>query len=203
MMSTGAAAADVRIAGLFSGKALVVVDGGKPRTLAVGQSTPEGAKLVSATSEGAVVEYHGVRQTLTVEQAVRIGSSAPEGGSGTANLKAGVGGHFFANGWINGSSVNFLVDTGATTVAMSITQARLLGLDYLAGTRGQGRTASGTVTSYAVRLDSVRVGDLTLHNVEAHVLDGEGPAQVLLGMTFLARTLMKRDGDTLTLVKRY
>ena len=99
--------------------------------------------------------------------------------------------------------MRFLVDTGATTIAFSTAEARRLGIDYRSGTRSIGRTANGTVTCYGVKLDTVRVGDITLQNVDAHVLEGMGPSNVLLGMSFLNRTQMNRDGDTLVLVKRF
>ena len=106
-------------------------------------------------------------------------------------------------GSINGLSVRFLVDTGATSIALSTDEARRLGINYLSGVRAQGSTASGTVPIYRVRLDNVRVGDITLNNVEAAILEGSGLKIALLGMSFLNRTAMKRDGDTLTLTRRY
>lgn len=188
---------------LFNGKAVIVVDSGKPRTLAIGQSTPEGVKLLSASSESAVIEYGGKRETLLLGQGTRLGSSAPLSSSGQVTLKADSRGHFVANGWINGSTIRFLVDTGATTIALSTSEARRLGINYIAGTRQAGRTASGVITAYAVKLDTVRVGDITLTNVDAHVLEGDGPPHALLGMSFLNRTAMLRDGDTLKLTRRF
>src|SRR5215213_472635 len=198
-----ALAADIAVTALFSGKAVVVIDGGKPRTLNVGQTTPEGVKLVSASSESAVVEYNGQRQTLTTGQGTRIGSAAPAGGSGQTTLIADSRGHFVTTGAINGVAVQFLVDTGASSVAMSTAEARRLGINYLAGQRGQASTANGVVPMYRVKLDNVRVGDITLNNVEGVVLEGAGLSHALLGMSFLNRTQMNRDGDRLTLTRRY
>ncbi|MGZ8153826.1 MAG: retropepsin-like aspartic protease family protein [Burkholderiales bacterium] len=203
LMPTSIHAADLAVSALFNGKAVIVVDGGKPRTLSIGEVTPEGVKLVSASSETAVVELNGQRQTLSINHGTRIGVSQPNLQAGQATLKADGRGHFYINGWINGSSVRFLVDTGATTVALSTTEARRLGINYLAGTRSMGRTASGSVLGYGVKLDSVRVGDITLHNVDAYILEGAGPSEALLGMSFLNRTQMRRDGDTLVLLKRF
>ena len=180
-----------------------MVDGGKPRTLSVGQVTPEGVKLFSATSEAAVIEFGGRRETLSTGSGMRVGAATSTGSSEQAVLKADGRGHFYANGLINGSSVRFLIDTGATTIAFSTAEARRLGIDYRSGTRSVGRTANGIVTGYGVKLDTVRVGDITLQNVDAHVLEGMGPSDVLLGMSFLNRTQMQRDGDTLVLVKRF
>ena len=188
---------------LFSGKAVVTVDGGKPRTLSAGQSTPEGVKLVSATSESAVIEFNGQRQTLTTGHATRIGSAAGAGGSGQVTLMADSRGHFISTGAINGMAVRFLVDTGASSVALSVSEAKRLGINYLAGAQGRVSTANGIVPAYRVKLDNVRVGDITLNNVDAVVVDGGGLSVALLGMSFLNRTAMKRDGDTMTLVRRY
>jgi len=180
-----------------------VIDGGKPRTLSVGQVTPEGVKLISASSESAVFEYNGKRRTLAVGEGTRVAMAATPSGSGQVTLRADGRGQFYAEGWINGNGIRFLVDTGATTIALSTSEARRLGIDYLKGTRAIGHTASGTVVAYGVKLATVRVGDITLQNVDAHVLEGAGPTAALLGMSFLNRTQMNRDGDTLILVRRY
>ena len=65
------------------------------------------------------------------------------------------------------------------------------------------KTANATMTGYRISLDAVRVGDITLNNVEGIVLEGRYPEDALLGMSFLNRMQMRRDGDTLTLVRRY
>lgn len=190
---------------LFNGKAVLVIDGGKPRTLSVGQATPEGVRLVAATSEAAVIEFNGQRQTLTTGHATRIGQpgSSASASASQVTLTADSRGHFFAMGTINGVPVRFLVDTGASSVALSTDEARRLGVNYLAGVRGTGSTANGMVPVYRVKLDNVRVGDIILNNVEGAVIEGAGLKVALLGMSFLNRTAMKRDGDTLTLTRRY
>ena len=200
-----ARAADIAVTALFSGKAVIVVDNGRPRTLSVGDTTPEGVKLVSASSESAVVEYAGKRQTLMLGHGTRLGAGAASssGGAGQVTLTVGAGGHFWANGAINGLTIRFLVDTGATSIALSSETAKRLGLNYTAGARVPVRTASAAIMGFRIVLDSVRVGDITLTNVEALVLEGRYPEEALLGMSFLGRTQMKRDGDTLTLVRRY
>jgi aspartyl protease family protein len=197
-----AAAADISVNALFGGKAMIVIDGGKPRMLSAGETSPEGVKLISATSEAAVIEFKGQRQTLTVGQGTRVASAPVAGGSGTTTLSADERGHFYTMGQVNGVPIRFLVDTGATTVSLSQADARTIGLDYKSGRRGIANTANGQVGIWLVRLDNVRVGDIMLNNVEATV--SEGPAHVaLLGMTFLNRTQMNRDGDRLTLIRRY
>jgi aspartyl protease family protein len=200
LASSHALGADIAVTALFNGKAVVVVDGGKPRALALGESTPEGVKLLSANSESAVVELNGQRQTLRLGQGTRVGTSAASERSGQVTLTADARGHFLTTGAINGVSVRFLVDTGATRIAF---EAKRLGINYLSGQRAHTSTANGTIPIYLLNLDSVRVGDITVNNVEAAVLDGAGLDIALLGMSFLNRMQMKRDGDSLTLLKRY
>jgi aspartyl protease family protein len=203
LASSHALGTDIAVTALFNGKAVVVVDGGKPRTLALGESTPEGVKLLSANSESALVELNCQRQTLRLGEGTRVGASAASERSGQVTLTADARGHFLTTGAINGVSVRFLVDTGATSIALSTSEAKRLGINYLSGQRAYTSTANGTIPIYLLNLDSVRVGDITVNNVEAAVLDGAGLNIALLGMSFLNRMQMKRDGDSLTLLKRY
>ena len=203
LISPHAAAVDITVNALFSGKAVLVIDGGKPQTLAAGQTTAQGVKLVTADSESAVIEYKGQRQTLMMGQGTRVGGARGSGGSEQVTLTADSRGHFVTTGSINGMPVRFMVDTGATTIAISVSEARRLGLNYLAGEPGRASTANGVVAMYRVKLDSVRLGDITLTNVEGSVVDGAGLGVALLGMSFLNRTQMVRDGDKLTLTRRF
>lgn len=196
--------ASIDVHALFGGKAHISVNGGKPFMLAVGQSSPEGIKLISADSRAAVIEFEGRRQTLAPGSSGRIGGGATaSSGAGAVTLTADTRGHYQTLGQINGGTVQFLVDTGATTIAMSSTRARQLGISYLNGQRGYTQTANGRAEAYRITLDTVRVGDITLHQVDAVVLEGDNLPVVLLGMSFLSRTEMKRDGQSLTLIKRF
>ena len=202
LVSASGYAADITVTALFTGKAVLIIDGGKPRTMSAGQTTPEGVKLVSATSEAAVIEYEGRRQTLGVGHGTRVASAPAASTSGRTTILADSRGHFFTTGSINGVAVRFMVDTGATTVSLSSADATKLGINYRSGKRATAQTANGPIAVFVVQLDNVRVGDITLTNVVGTV--SEGPSHVaLLGMSFLNRTQMNRDGDTLTLVRRY
>jgi len=195
---------DISVAALFTGKAVLVVNGGAPRTISVGQSTPEGIRLISADSSSAVIEFQGKRQTLTPGGSGRFGGGAPAGSSaGSVTLTADSRGHYVTLGQINGSTIQLLVDTGATLIALPSADARRLGINYLNGQRGYTETANGKATAYRISLDTVRIGDITLHNVDAVVMEGDGLKIALLGMSFLSRTEMKRDGQSLTLIKRF
>lgn len=199
--SGASAATDVNVIGLFHGKAVVVVDRGMPRTLSVGERTPEGVMLVSADSKSAVVEVDGRRETLTMGQ--HFETAAQTGSRDSTTLAADSQGHFLVDGQVNGVHVRFLVDTGATFVSLPRSLVRRLGIDLSTAERGASQTANGVVTVYRVKLDSVTVNGLTLRNVEGVIHDQAGLDVALLGMSFLNRTEMRRDGQSLTLVKRY
>ena len=195
-----AAAQQVSLAGTMGGKALLVIDGGAPRMVAPGQSVA-GVKLLSLEQDVAVIEVGGKRSRLRMgESQVSVGSS---GGSGKqVTLVADVRGHFLTQGSINGANVGFLVDTGASTVAMGASLAKRIGIDYTKGEPGLSGTANGVVQVRRVRLSRVTLGEITLHNVEGTVLPNDMP-YVLLGMSFLNRMEMRRDGSTMVLTQRY
>ncbi len=196
-----AGATEVNVVGLFPGKAVVVINRGAPRTLSVGQKTSEGVTLLSVDTRAAVVEIDGKKQTLEMGQ--HFESAAATGSRGAVSIAASQGGHFMTSGQVNGNSVRFMVDTGATMVAIPASEARRLGIDYEKGQRGQSSTAGGVVPVFRVKLDSVAVGDITLLGVEAVVLEAPGMDFLLLGNSFLNRTEMRREGTTLTLTKRF
>ena len=202
LIAGAATATDVNVIGLFRGKAVVVVNGGKPRTLSAGDATPEGVKLVSVDTEQAVLEIDGKRRSLGMGQSISVAAPST-GGRAQATLAADARGHFLTTGQINGQSVQFLVDTGASMISMNASEARRLGVNYLKGERGYASTANGPAAVYKVRLDSVRVGDISITDVEALVHDGNALPLVLLGMSFLNRLEMRRDGPTMTLIKRF
>ncbi|KNZ33809.1 MAG: peptidase A2 [Methylibium sp. NZG] len=195
-----AAAQTVSMSGSLGDKALLVIDG-TPRTVAVG-STVQGVKLLAVSGADATVQVAGKRVTLRMGAAqVNLGGAASAGGGSQIVLTAGSGGHFTTTGSINGKSVRFIVDTGATHIAMSQATADSIGLPYRQGQRGMSNTANGQVPVHRVTLDVVRVGDVQVYNVDATVLPAQMD-QVLLGNSFLTRFQMKRDNDQLTLDKR-
>jgi len=194
-----AAATDLNVVGLFGAKAVVSINGSPPRTLSVGQRSPEGVQLMAVDRETATFEVDGERRTLRLGQPY-VSRAASTGNSVT--LKADARGHFLADGQVNGGSVRFLVDTGATTVALPAADARRLGIDYRKGQRGTVQTAGGPTAAYKVTLDTVRVGDIAINAVDAVVIEAGLPF-ALLGMSFLNRTEMKREGETMVLTKRF
>ena len=201
LLCAGAAAQTVSMGGSLGSNALLVIDG-KPRTVAVG-ATVDGIRLVSVTANEAIVELKGKRVLLRLGDAqVNLGGKASEGGGKQIVLTAQSGGHFHAIGAINGQSVRFLVDTGATMVAMDKYEAERLGVDYKNGRRGMSRTANGDMPVYATKLASVRIGDVQVYDVDAIVSQAPMP-YILLGNSFLTRFQMKRENDVMTLDLRY
>lgn len=202
-LSLGAAsaqAADVGLAGLFPGKVLLTIDGGAPRIVAVGATTSEGVKVVSVEGETATLEVDGRKRVLRVGQNV---ASQPSGsGPATVVLTADAAGHFMTTGNINGTTVRFIVDTGASMISLGASDARRIGIDPSKGQQGIANTANGQTMVSRVKLDTVRVGDIVLNNVDALVHQQDMP-YALLGMSFLNRMEMLRDGGSMTLKKRY
>jgi aspartyl protease family protein len=124
------------------------------------------------------------------------GEAGP-GGALQVVLQRNREGHYVADGTINGRPVEFLVDTGATQVALPLDLARGLGLPLRPG--GIGRTANGDVEVWSTRLDSVSLGGLAAEHVPATVLPGLKGGEVLLGMSYLKRFELIQRGNTLTL----
>ncbi len=199
LLCTPAWATGVTVVGLFKDKAIVSIDGGKPRTLSVGQSV-QGVKLLAADSGGAQFDINGSRRNLGMGQSFAGGPTA--GARPSVSLTADLKGHFSAQGSLNGHPVNFLVDTGATSIAIGAADARRLGLDYKAGERAGVGTAAGVVPAWRVTFNTVKVGEITVHQVEGLVLE-TNLGMPLLGMSFLNRMEMKRDGQMMTLTQRY
>jgi aspartyl protease family protein len=197
-----ALAADVALIGVIGDKAAVfALDGGEPKAVKVGQ-TWNGISVVSVEREQATVEIQGKRRVLRIGQHHRAVGAAPSSDQQSVTLAADARGHFVTEGLINGNPVRFLVDTGATTVALPAAEAQRLGIDYRKGERGYTHTAGGVVPIYRVRLDSVKLGAIELSGIDGVVIE-QGLDIALLGMTFLNRVDMKRDGQTMVLIRRF
>ena len=192
--------ADVGLAGLFPGKALLTINGGAPRIVALGATTEEGVKVVAIQGENATLEVDGKKRVLRVGQ--NVASQSSGNGPAAATLTADSAGHFVTTGNVNGTTIRFLVDTGASMIALGASDARRIGLDPNKGEVGFSQTANGVTQVTRVKLNSVRVGDIVLNNVDATVHQQDLP-YALLGMSFLNRMEMQRNGETMTLKQRY
>ncbi|HEY2864689.1 MAG TPA: TIGR02281 family clan AA aspartic protease [Casimicrobiaceae bacterium] len=200
LVSTGAGALDINVVGLFPNKAVVQINGGALQTLAVGQKTREGIVLVSVESDGATFDVQGQRMALGLGHArMQTNASAASSVMVTADER----GHFHADGQVNGVPIRFTVDTGATFISLPASEARRLGLDYRKGQPAAMETANGVAMAYRIKLDTVRVGEVTMNNVDAVVMESDKLPVALLGMSFLNRMDIRREGAILTLTKRY
>jgi aspartyl protease family protein len=192
---------DVRVVGLFSDRAVVVIDG-RQHLLRTGQTSPEGVRLIAADSESALLQIDGEQIDARLDG--RVSARKRSATVQEFQVWRNTAGMYTTVGSINGLPVSFLVDTGATQVAMNSGEARRLGIDYrVTGAPSNVTTASGVERAWAVMLDRVTVGGLELHNVGAVVLEGALPKQTLLGMTFLGRLEISNDGRLMTLRKKY
>jgi aspartyl protease family protein len=197
-----ALAADINVVALTAGKAMVIINNGKPRSMSVGQVSPEGVRLIDASSQSATFEVGGKRQTLTMGQTISIGGGPVS--AQRATLIADTGGHFVTIVEINGVPLKFLVDTGASLVTLSSGDAKRIGINYLSGQKAVLQTANGTAPAYRVKLDTVRLGEITLNNVDGAVVEGNVMGGIsLLGLSFLNRVNMRREGPTMTLTRRF
>ena len=193
-----AMAADVSFVGAIGDKAaILVIDGGAPRTLKVGQKSGP-VTVVSVERERAVVDIEGEQRTLLRGQHFQASASDRQ----STVLAADGRGHFLAEGAVNGKPVRFVVDTGATVVALPASEAVRLGIDYRKGRPGSTRTAGCVVPVYRMVFDTVKVGGIELRAVEGVVIE-QGLDIALLGMSFLSRVEMKNEGQTMTLIRRF
>lgn len=197
-----ASAQSVAMTGGMGSKALLVIDGAPPKAVGVGD-TFKGVKVISVNSDQTVVEMKGQRQTVLLGGApISVGGGGGGGGGAQIVLSAVSGGHFMTQGSINGRATQFMVDTGATSVAMGLDDAQRMGIKLQDAQQIRVGTANGVVTGYRVMLSSVRIQDVEIYSVEATVTPQAMP-YTLLGNSFLSRFQMKRENDTLTLTKRY
>lgn len=191
------AAPRVQVVGLFPGAAVLNV-GGERKLVKVGQTGPGGVQVVSADASGAVLRVAGVERRYGLSRELSAGFAEPD--RKLLSVAKGQGGHYWIAGSINGQSVQFLVDTGATSVAINEIQARRLGIDYrVSGKPIVVGTASGTAKAWRIHLDSVKVGSIDVLGVEAVVVEGGSPTEALLGMSFLGRVSWREDQGVLKL----
>jgi len=193
---------DLHVLALFKDRAVLMIDG-KRHLLSAGETSPEGVKLVAADSDGAVFEYRGEILERGLDGRVRAAATLSTAGQ-EVYIYRNVSGMFRTVGSINGMPVDFLVDTGASAVAMNSAQARRLGIDYrVEGDSTHVATASDVLQAFRVRLDVVKVGSIQIRNVDAVILEGSQPREVLLGMSFLGRLEMINQDNKLILRRKY
>jgi aspartyl protease family protein len=196
------AAADVALIGVIGDKAAVIaIDGGEPKAVKMGQ-TWQGITVIGVERERATVEVDGKQRVLKRGEHYRNSESTNASGRQSVVLGADPAGHFFTEGMINGTPVRFVVDTGATVIALPGRDATRMGIDYRKGARGTVSTANGPATVYQVKFDRVKLGGIELTSVDGVVME-QGLDVALLGMSFLNRVDMRREGQTMTLIRRF
>lgn len=190
-------ATQVQVVGLFPGAAVINVDGQR-KLVREGQTGPGDVVVVRVDKQGATLRVDGVERAYPLSREYSSGFAEPV--KKRLSIARGQGGHYWIAGSVNGQSVQFLVDTGATSVALNDGQARRLGIDYrVSGQPLAVNTASGTTRGWSVKLDRVKVGDLEVLGVEAVVLEGNSPTEALLGMSFLNRVGWREEQGMLVL----
>ncbi len=194
------AALSIQVKGLFRDQAVIEINDTQ-RILKVGQISPEGVKLVAANSNEALLEIDGIQQTFPLGTQIG-GVFSPPSPEPMVSLWP-TNGMYLTNGSINGYGVDFLVDTGASAVALNAATAQRLGIDYLNAPKIGVRTASGEEVGYQVNLDKVQLGGITRFDVMAIVLDGPEPERALLGMSFLQGLDLQRRGERLDLIQKF
>ncbi len=191
----------IAVEALFTDQAMVKIDGVR-RLLKLHKPSPEGVVLISADSHEAELEVDGERRRYALGSHVSTRYSKPE--LVFAKIWRDPSGAYTTVGSINGRTVNFLVDTGASAVALDAGEAQRLGIAYkLKGTRIMVRTANGATPAYELMLEQVQVGDISLNQVRGFVLEANGPGKVLLGMSFLNQVKMENQGALLLLQKKF
>lgn len=194
------AAPDVRVQGLFGGSAVLLVNG-KQRLLKQGQTSPEGVKLVSSSSRQAVVEIAGQQYNLGLSQHISSGFQAAD--VAEVRIPRAPNGHYTVGGFINGRPVEFMVDTGASSVAMNLNDAERLGVTFRRGKPIRVSTAGGVVQGFEIDLDKLVIGQITTYKVSATVVVGNFPSQILLGNSFLSQIEMTEEEGVMVLRKKY
>ncbi len=195
-----ARAPKISVAALFKNKAALMIDG-KRRVLSVGRESREGVKLLRSSSEEAEIEFAGQRQIVRLDGVIasRFSSTAAK----SITLYPGRNGHYLVDGKINGHRVPFVLDTGATLVAISRNVARKLGLRYrVHGHKASIETAAGPTDAYYVSFDEITVRTLRFTRVPGVVIDRDYPSTALLGQSLLNRLDMHRAGLALELRQR-
>jgi len=205
VISLPVSAASVKAIALFEGRAMIAVDGGKAKIVRAGKSLA-GVKLVSSNTSEAVVEINGKRKTLKLNSSLvldePLGGKASSSYVGSVKLAVDEQGFFRGKGAVNGKGLEFLVDTGANIVVLNSIEANKAGINYKNGIKSSAQTASGISPMFLVTAERISIGGIELTNVEMGVIEGNFPAHPLLGMSFLGRLDMERNGEVMTLSRR-
>lgn len=193
-------AADIVILGLFKDKVVLVKDN-KRMVLKTGDITSDGMKVLSVTSKQVDLEIEGQQQSYGLGTQISSTYSAPK--NLVYRIQKDKQGMYRAQGKINQHQVKFIVDTGATLLAINTNLAKTLNIPYEKAPSTQVETASGRAKAFRVVLDSVTIGGIVIRDVEAVVVDGDSPKEALLGMSFLKHLRMENTDNLMVLEQKY
>jgi len=191
---------EVEVLALFKDRALLRT-GGVERMLRVGETSAEGVTLLAANAQGARLRHAGRELNLGLSTQV-AGRLAPPALQNIAIPPDGHG-QYRVRGTIDGQLADFLVDTGASVVVLSSRHARALGIAFDNGRKGTVQTAQGTVDAVFLTLDRVAVAGIEARGIQATVIEGDYPVDILLGMTFLQHVSMEARAGVLTLTQKF
>lgn len=191
---------DIRVVALFTDKAMLEI-GGTKRLLAKGQTSPEGVRLIEANPNRALLEFNG--EEINLSPQTRVSTNFVQPKAREYRIVKDNSGHFRSQGQINGQNVSFLVDTGATSIAINEAQAQRLGINYKSAQSGRVQTAAGVIRGYAITLNQVNLGPLQVRNVPATVLEGNSGNEALMGMSFLKNLEVHQESNLMLLKQKY
>ncbi len=201
LISATAYADDITLLATMGGKAIFQVNGQK-KTLQIGQ-TVGGAKIISIAADSAVIEASNGRQRrLGLGEGYVASIQTQSDGDASLVLTPSHGGHYLADVSINGQTQRGVIDTGATHLSMSSKAADQLNIKYRSGKPMRSQTANGIINSWLIKIPQLRLGTVTLYNVDLSVRDSSDSGPVLIGMSTLNRFQMKREQDLMILSKK-
>ncbi len=202
MLTSAHASADnnIRIVGLFSDKALVIIDGQR-HMLSTGGKSVSGIKLLKASSTSATLEVHGKARTYQLSRDMNGGIQKPE--KAIIQIARNNLGQYITRGRINNQPIDLLVDTGANVLAINSMDAKRLGINFQNGKPVKVETASDIISGYQVILQSVALGNIRVNHVEATIIEGSYPDIALLGMSFLKHVKLSEHRGVMQIEANY
>ena len=192
-------AIEIEVRALFSGAAMFVIDG-QDQLLKTGQVSRSGVELVEANPSEAIVRING--QTRTLQLSGRISSTFEKPEKSRVLINVAKNRQYITTGSINGRAVRYLVDTGANVVAINANTAKTLGLSVEEGVKVYASTASDDLQVTMVMLKEMIVGEIKRNNIQAIIIDGENPKDILLGMSFLQHVDISEKAGLMVLTSK-
>lgn len=186
----------VELKGLFGKKAALLSVDGKEITVRLGVPKA-GVTLLEVKGKDVVLDVQGQRRQLSLSKQTTNSYKQPK--THVVRIASGQGGHYWVTGKVNIHSVDFVVDTGATSISMNASTAKRLGINASSGERVNMSTANGVKEARLVKLKKVTIGQITQYNVLATVASDDALPFVLLGNSFLGGLNWRKENGVLIL----